>query len=236
MKTETPSWQYDEFKHAGVDYASVEVAREYDAHHTKFRDYEKDVRLIMDRLELKPEQTLLDLGCGTGAMVIPIAKHCRKVYAVDVSPAMLGVCIEKAQAQNLTNIEPQHAGFLTFQAPAEPVDALITVAALHHLPDFWKAVALKRIHDCLKPGGKFYLFDVVFSFPPEDYAKELSAWVNGMKAAGGEEVAKEVATHASDEFSTYEWIMDGMLEKAGLSITRKYTDFPRCIGYLCTRK
>ncbi len=237
MKEEPPpSWQYDEFKHAGVDYASAEVAKEYDAHHTRIRDYEKDARLIMDRIGLKPEESVMDIGCGTGAILLPMARHCRKVYGADVSSAMLELCQMKARQQGILNIETQHAGFLTFQSPPEPLDAVISVATLHHLPDFWKGVALSRIHNCLKPGGKFYLFDVVFSFSPRDYYQELESWVNGMQKKAGEAMAEESRVHIRDEHSTYEWIMDGMLEKTGFAIHEKHADFPRCIAYLCSRK
>ena len=41
----------------------------------------------------------------------------------------------------------EQAGFLTFTAPEEPVDAVLSSIALHHLPDFWKGVALQRIAD-----------------------------------------------------------------------------------------
>ena len=235
METKTPAWQYDEFKHAGVDYASADVAKDYDEHHSKFRDYEKDARLMMDRIGLKSTDTVMDIGCGTGALLIPMAKHCRKIYGVDVSPAMLHRCIEKYQLQGLMNIETQHAGFLTFQPPQVLLDAVISVAALHHLPDFWKAVALHRIYSSLKPGGQFYLFDVVFSFAPEDYQLQLENWVNGMKEKAGDRMAEEAKTHIRDEHSTFEWIMDGMLQQVGFSITQKFFDFPRCISYLCLR-
>ena len=49
------------------------------------------------------------------------------------------------------------------------MDAVITQLALHHLPDFWKLVALKRISQMLKDGGKLYLRDVVFPSNVEDY-------------------------------------------------------------------
>lgn len=43
-------------------------------------------------------------------------------------------------------IEAVEGGFLTYEHEGEPVDLVHTRNALHHLPDFWKAVALARIH------------------------------------------------------------------------------------------
>jgi hypothetical protein len=41
------------------------------------------------------------------------------------------------------------------------VDAVVTTLALHHLPDFWKGMALKRVHGMLKRGGRLYIHDVI---------------------------------------------------------------------------
>jgi len=98
-KTAPPLWQYDERVKAGVDYADSATAAEYDQQHARFRDFEKDAQLIMQRLDLKPEHTVIDFGCGTGAFVIPAARVCRKVFAVDISQAMLDWAILRHAAR-----------------------------------------------------------------------------------------------------------------------------------------
>jgi cyclopropane fatty-acyl-phospholipid synthase-like methyltransferase len=170
-----------------------------------------------------------------GAFVIPAARVCRKVFAVDISQAMLDRCAEKASAAGLRNIEVCCAGFLTYEHKKDPVDAIISVAALHHLPDFWKAVALKRMYHMLKPGGKLFLFDVVFSFPVESYQSELDNWVNGMRRQAGQAMAEETVIHIRDEYSTFDWVMDGMIERAGFRTEQKLSDFPRCLTYVTVR-
>jgi ubiquinone/menaquinone biosynthesis C-methylase UbiE len=189
----------------------------------------------MDRIDLKLDDAVVDLGCGTGAFVIPASRFCREVFAVDVSQAMLDLCRTKAEKQGLENIEYHRAGFLTYEHMAEPVDVVVSSVSLHHLPDFWKAVALKRIHDMLKPGGRFYLFDVVFSFPVENYFEEIEKWLTVMAGESGETMAAESKVHIRDEYSTFEWIMDGMLERAGFDISTKFNDFPCCLAYVCER-
>ncbi len=232
---ERPGWLFDEVRHAGVDYSDPRIAEEYDAHHTKFRDYEKDARLIIERLGVKADHTVIDLGCGTGAFVLTAAKVCRKVHAVDVSPTMLGLLGTKAEKLGLKNVERHQAGFLTYNHLDAPADAVVSVAALHHLPDFWKAVALKRMHEMLKPGGKLYLFDVVFAFDIDSYATELSDWVSVMARNGTPAMAEETVVHIRDEYSTFDWVIEGMLTRAGFSIDEKHSDFPRTITYVCAR-
>ncbi|MEA1893594.1 MAG: hypothetical protein U9N36_00045 [Euryarchaeota archaeon] len=43
-----------------------------------------------------------------------------------------------------------HGGFLAYEHEAEPADAMVSIVALHHLPDFWKLVALTRAAKMLK--------------------------------------------------------------------------------------
>lgn len=230
-----PVWLYDEFKHAGVDYADSAVAHEYDKHHQRFRDYEKDAAVVIERLGLNAQHEVVDLGCGTGAFVIPAAGVCKRIYAIDVSPSMLDLCEHKAKAAGINNVETHCSGFLTYLHQGEPVDCVVSMAALHHLPDFWKVVALHRMYNMLKPGGKLYLFDVVFSFSVDDHQAALDSWVNGMYDRGSQAMAEETVVHIRDEFSTFDWIMEAILARAGFEIEQKFSDFPGCLTYMCTR-
>lgn len=232
---QAPVWQYDEMKHSGVDYQDAAIAAEYDARHGTFRDYEEDAKLIIERLGLGAGHTIIDLGCGTGAFVLTAARLCKKIHAVDVSRAMLERLTEKAGTAGFSNIETHHAGFLTYEHEDAPADAIISVAALHHLPDFWKAVALERMQAMLKPGGKLYLFDVVFSFSAGEHDFQFDRWVDGMRRKADELMAEETITHIRDEFSTFDWILDGLLERAGFRIERTFHDFPLCITYICVK-
>jgi cyclopropane fatty-acyl-phospholipid synthase-like methyltransferase len=234
-KSAMPSWQYDERAKVGVDYYDPATVADYDKQHAGFRDFEKDARMVVQQLGLKPEHTVLDLGCGTGAFAIPAARLCRRVYAVDISQTMLDRCAEKARAAGLSNIETHCAGFLSYEHKGEPVDAVVSVVALHHLPDFWKAVAFKRMYDMLKPGGKLYLFDVIFTFPIESYRSEFDSWVDGMRESAGQIMAEETVVHIRDEYSTFDWVIDGMIERAGFRIEQKRSDFPYTMTYVCIR-
>lgn len=238
MESETNKpavWQYDELKHAGVDYASAAVAGDYDEHHQGFRNYEKDAALVIERLGLNSAHEVIDFGCGTGAFVVYAARACKQAYAIDVSPTMLKLCEQKLKSAGLNNVETHCAGFLTYLHKGEPVDFIVSMAALHHLPDFWKVVALHRMYHMLKPGGKLYLFDVIYSFPVDDYQAALDDWVNGMYEKGSRTMAEETVVHIRDEFSTFDWILEKMLIKTGFKIEQRFTDFPGCLAYLCTK-
>ncbi|MBP7052605.1 MAG: methyltransferase domain-containing protein [Phycisphaerae bacterium] len=231
-----PAWQYDEMKPSGVNYNDACLAENYDTRHTQFRDYRREAEQIMTALGLGASATVIDMGCGTGAFALHAARRYRKVHAVDVSQAMLDLACAKAQEAQLTNIEFHRGGFLTYEHRAEPADGIVSTVALHHLPDFWKCVGLHRLAQMLKPGGRLYLFDVVFSFEIERYETAIAQFISTMSESMGPTGRAEPETHVCDEYSTCHWIMEGMLERAGLKIDTITYMNEFLAGYLCTKK
>lgn len=231
----TPAWQFDETAPSTVDYRDPGCAAAYDARHALHRDFEAEAATIQEALRLRAEDVLIDLGAGTGALALPLARACRRVYAVDPSPAMLARLAEKARAAGLANVSACAGGFLTYAHQGEPATAMISVAALHHLPDFWKQVALRRAAEMLRLGGRLWLYDVVFAFPPGDHPHHFDAFVGAIQARAGQALAGEAATHLREEFSTYEWVLIGMLERAGFRVDEVRRSDPMTAGYVCTR-
>jgi putative AdoMet-dependent methyltransferase len=235
MKTR-PDWQYDEMKHCSVDFSDVAQVRIYDKRHQRFRDYKKESEAIIEMLELGGDSTVIDIGCGTGAFTLHAAKICKKIYAVDVSKPMLDYTRQKAQKEGLKNIEFYHSGFLTYMHCAEPVDAVVSAVAMHHLPDFWKLIALRRIYDMLKLSGKFFLTDVVFSFDVCNYENCLNEWVKSMAKNVDEDFKVAVETHIRDEYSTFDWVIEGLLEKTRFRIESKDRKDGFMATYLCVKR
>jgi len=231
-----PAWRYDEMKSCGVDFSSFFVARLYDKYHQTFRDYRRESEQIVAALGLDSSATVLDMGCGTGAFVIHAAPHYRKIYAVDISRAMLSRARRKARKTGLTNIEFHRGGFLTYEHTDDPVDAIVSVVALHHLPDFWKLVALHRLASMLRPDGRLYLFDVVFSFDIKQYEPSVERFVEKMNVRTMPDGRRAAQTHVREEYGTCGWIMEGLLERAGFRIDDADYKEGFLAAYLCTRK
>lgn len=231
-----PNWQYDEMKHCGVDFSDPKLVEEYDNNHQKFRNYERDTEIVVKMLGLKPEYNVIDIGSGTGAFSLYAAKYCKLIHAVDVSEAMIEYTKQKADKMGIKNIVFHHGGFLTYKHQDDPVDAIVCSAALHHLPDFWKFFGLKRINEMLKPNGIFFLFDIVFPSDIADYETMFNNWIQFTASKVGDEFAKEAETHIRDEHSTYDWIMEGLLKRAGFQINNmQYTDQVNAI-YICSKQ
>lgn len=226
-------WRYDEMKQIGKDYDDLAEVELYDIRHGKFRNVVKENEEILEKLCLKPEHVLVEIGPGTGAFALQAARRCAKVYAVDISRAMLEYAQKKAAAAGITNIVFFHGGFLTYTHDDLPVDAIVTNTAFHHLPDFWKGVALKRLNGMLKPGGVVYLSDVIFE--DRNLYGNIEQFIEKLERAGGPGIRKDIESHVRNEYSTYDWIMDGLLERAGFEITGKVM-LDGVIGrYLCRK-
>jgi len=162
-----PIWQYHEPDHPGADFDAI--AEIYDRNMKKVRDVHGEIEEILDFLDLKPDHTVLEIGTGTSEFALAAARCCARVYAVDLSSSMLKYAEKKAASIDIKNVAFLQAGFLTYEHHGDRVDAVVTQIALHHLPDFWKQIALLRIAGLLKDGGKFCLRDVVYSFKISEY-------------------------------------------------------------------
>lgn len=214
-------WQYDEAAQVGTDYRNRTQAAAYDGLMRKLRNSEAEAGDIRQALALTARSTLWEIGTGTGECALALAAAVRHVYATDVSPAMLEIARRKAAARSVKNVTFAEGGFLSGFRPARPVDGIITQLALHHLPDFWKSRALAAIARRLRSGGRLYLRDVVFPAATKDYDQFFNATVKGVRQRAGDKAARQTIEHIKAEFSTLDWILEGMIRRSGLKMLNK---------------
>ncbi len=228
------TWLYNEFNQVGKDYSLPGEVEQYDARHADFRDVEQESKAVLDALGIGKSGVLIDFGAGTGTFAVQAALRCATVYAVDVSQAMLDNAKNKAEQAGVSNIEFRHGGFLTYEHDGPAVDCIVTTFAFHHLPDFWKGIALHRLNRMLKPGGRLYLYDAIIE---EHHAIEnIAALIERLSAAGGNFLQEDAEAHFREEFSTYDWIMDGLLSRAGFVIKSKHIQDGVLGTYYCTKQ
>ena len=211
-----PGWLLDEVTSAGRENLDPEHVARYDT--------KEDAGALAEVAELvalglTSASTLVDIGVGTGQLALAVASSCRRVVAVDVSPVMLAALRRELAAQRATNVDVVEAGFLTYEHEGDPADFVYSRYALHHLPDFWKGVALARIRRMLRPGGVLRLWDVVYAFEPDEVEARIEAWC----ATGGADVASvwtraELEEHVRDEHSTFTWLLEPMIERSSFAI------------------
>ena len=106
-------------------------------------------REVLDRLELRGDERVLDAGCGTGRVTAALLERLPRgaVVAVDGSPAM----VAEAQERLGTRADVRVAD-LTELVLEAPVDAILSTATFHWIGDHERLFA--NLHAALKPGGR----------------------------------------------------------------------------------
>ena len=213
-----PGWLLDEVTSAGRENLDLAHVASYDDKADAGATAE--VALLVD-LGLDARSHVIDLGAGTGQFSVAVASSCARVVAVDVSPVMLERLRARVIDSGASNVEVVEAGFLTYQHRGRAADFVYSRWALHHLADFWKALALTRIRRILRPGGVLRLSDVVYSFEPSNAEERIERWCATLPDEPPSDdrwVRADLEEHVRDEHSTFTWLLEPMIERSGFSI------------------
>jgi len=118
-------------------------------------------RRIVDAVSLKPGESVLDCGCGTGTLAL-IAKRQvgpeGTVHGIDLSPDQLRIAETKAQRENI-NIAFQEGSIDELPFPDESFDAIFSTLMIHHVPEDVKRAAFCEMRRVIKPGGRIVIVD-----------------------------------------------------------------------------
>lgn len=111
-------------------------------------------KLDLTRALLRPEGRLLDLGCGTGTILLALAPAVAAAEGVDVSPAMIAIAERKAAEAGAANVRfrAAPAGDLA-DLPDGAYDCVCAYNLLHLVPD--PPALVRAVHRVLAPGGAF---------------------------------------------------------------------------------
>jgi trans-aconitate 2-methyltransferase len=106
-------------------------------------------REVLDRLDLRGDERVLDAGCGTGRVTAALLERLPQgeVVAVDGSPAM----VEAARERLGGEVDLRVADLLELELD-RPVDAVLSTATFHWIADHERLFA--RLREVLKPGGR----------------------------------------------------------------------------------
>jgi SAM-dependent methyltransferase len=132
------------------------VARFYDAIYAKVRDG-VDNEWYLDRMA-EAKGPVLEIGVGTGRLLVEARRRHLDVWGIDVSPAMIARCQAKLDPADRARVSVADAVHLRperqYALVCAPFRVLSHVHATHD-----QLRLLESVHDCLRPGGAF-VFDL----------------------------------------------------------------------------
>jgi trans-aconitate 2-methyltransferase len=125
-------------------------AEVYDRIGTPMRSWAQEV---IDGLELRGDETVLDAGCGSGSVTFDLLERLPsgKVYAVDSSPEMIEKLQRSLEERREMRVTAIRASLTDFSLP-EQVDAVFSNAVFHWIPD--DAALFGCLLRATKPGGR----------------------------------------------------------------------------------
>jgi len=124
------------------------------------RQREEDCRTMLKALEVKPGQTVCDMGCGNGFYTLQLARLVGPrglVYAVDIQPEMLQMLAHNAAEAGLTNIRPVLGTPIDPRLPVAAIDMMLCVDVYHEFSH--PEAMLAKIRESLAPNGQLVLVE-----------------------------------------------------------------------------
>lgn len=115
---------------------------------------------ILDMLNAKDGETILDVGSGTGTLLLLASSALPHSKLIGVDPDRRALAIALSKFKGVTSqiiLHETSAEKLPLQN--ESIDACVSTLAFHHLPRQIKLATIQEIYRALKPGGKFLLVD-----------------------------------------------------------------------------
>jgi len=114
---------------------------------------------LLDKLEIKSTDVVMDFGCGPGYYTFEIAKRAKQAIAVDISGDMLKKVQAKATKTNTKNIQFVQSDGKNIQVENQSVDTVLLVTVYHEIHDH--EAVLKQFNRILKPDGKLVIVEAV---------------------------------------------------------------------------
>jgi trans-aconitate 2-methyltransferase len=165
---------------------------------------------LLDRLDLRGDETVLDAGCGSGRVTLMLAERLPEghVIAVDQAPSMVEHA-RQALGDRATVLQAE----LTELELERPVDAVFSNAVFHWIPDHDRL--FERLFAALRPGGRLVAqcggegnvarfhraaAAAASEFP---FAEHMEGWRGPWNFAGPDETAARLARVGFDAVETW---------------------------------
>ncbi|NNN18818.1 MAG: class I SAM-dependent methyltransferase [Acidimicrobiaceae bacterium] len=135
----------------------------------------KVIDAVIAKADPDSDYEVLDLGCGSGQLSLPISKNVKSVLAVDISPRMIELLKSKLTTTGIGNIECKTASIQELNFEKGSFDLIVSNYALHHLSDGQKKLVVEQGFHWLKPNGHMVFGDMMFGRGGSKQDREIIA-------------------------------------------------------------
>jgi SAM-dependent methyltransferase len=116
---------------------------------------------MLDLADLEPGNVVLDVGCGTGTLLLEAAKRVGPsgaLHGIEPSTEMAARARHKAEGRGV-RLEVIETSADRLPYPTPMFDAVFCTLVLHHLPGSMRGVAIREMRRVLRPGGRVVIID-----------------------------------------------------------------------------
>ena len=123
------------------------------------REIEEDVSTLIKNMEIKTDDTIADIGAGSGYHVFRMAPLAENglVYAVDIQPEMLEAIELKKRSKRVSNVETVLGSEKSINLPKNSLDKILLVDVYHEFS--YPAEMVESIKNALKSNGQLFLIE-----------------------------------------------------------------------------
>ncbi|MDC1056523.1 class I SAM-dependent methyltransferase [Flavobacteriaceae bacterium] len=123
------------------------------------REIEEDVSTLIKNMEIKTDDTIADIGAGSGYHVFRMAPLAENglVYAVDIQPEMLEAIELKKGSKRVSNVETVLGSEKSINLPKNSLDKILLVDVYHEFS--YPAEMVESIKNALKSNGQLFLIE-----------------------------------------------------------------------------
>lgn len=125
-------------------------------------DWIAGTQRTLERMELAPGMTVVELGPGPGRLLLRVAERIRpggRVIGVELQPKMIEKLKERLQASGLDNVEILQGDATEKHVDDESADLVYLSTVLGEIPD--RTAALERAFAMLRPGGRLSVTEIL---------------------------------------------------------------------------
>ncbi|QDT54819.1 ubiquinone/menaquinone biosynthesis methyltransferase [Caulifigura coniformis] len=193
-----------------------EIRRRFDQDVERFSNLDTgqsatvDARIAMDLVAQTAARTtpaarhVLDIGCGAGNYSLRLLQELPglDVTLLDLSRPMLDRAVERVSAATPGRVTPVMGDIREVELGTQQFDIVLAAAVLHHLrTDAEWDFVFTKVHEALRPGGSFWIFDLVDSASPAVQAVMRDRYSDYLIAFKGAEYRDHVFAYIEAEDS-----------------------------------